>query len=445
MAEQETKRSHSWIWLIAGVILGAVGVWVHFQGYLNPVYHTVGLHSLMVGEAHPDPKDGGSPPPGGHAGHGGMAMPLGKGEMAKAPGYSIVTLTPERIQLIGVRWDKVKPKQKKFPMSIRAVGIIEPDQTKLALVHTRISGWVTKVHVNVIGQVVEKGDDLLEIYSPDLLATQEEYLIASNAKDESLVKSTLKRLELWGVSKEDLDALARTKKVHETLTLRAPIKGRVLDLNVLKGSQVEPTKELYRIVDLSKVWVQARVYEYELPHIEVGQKADITLLSQSEPIKGTVKFIEPVVQETTRTVKVRVEMDNPKDLKDPNQFRYKPGMYANVTIHHEMETGLLVPESAVLRTGDRDLAFRVLGKGRFEPVEVKLGSRFGDNYEVLSGLTAGEDVVISATFLIDAESRLKAAVSDFGGGHQHGSGGDKKKAPEPPAKVEEHDHSKMKH
>jgi Cu(I)/Ag(I) efflux system membrane fusion protein len=140
----------------------------------------------------------------------------------------------------------------------------------------------------------------------------------------------------------------------------------------------------------------------------------------------------------TRTVKVRVVIDNPKDL-------YKPGMYADLKIEHDMGTGLLIPESALLRTGERDLAFRVLGEGRFEPVEVKLGSRFGERYEVLGGLAEGDEVVISATFLIDAESRFKAAVSEFGGGHQHGSSGDKKKAPELPAKAKnEPDHSQHK-
>ena len=447
MPEQELKRSRSWMWLIVGIILGGGGVLAHFQRYLNSAYHAIGLHSLMVGESHPNPDDKGSPSAGqgGHAGHGGMATPSGKSEMGKVPGYSIITLTPERIQLIGVRTGKVQ--QDKLLMSIRAVGIIEPDQTKLARLHTRISGWVTKVYVNFIGQDVKKGDPLLEIYSPDLLTTQEEYLIAYNAwesggKNDSqwrLVESSRRRLELWGVSQEDITNLAKTKKARESLTLRAPIDGRVLERNVLQGSQVEPTLELYRIADLSTVWLQARVYEYELAHIELGQPVHITLLSQPDKmIHGKVSFVEPVLQEMTRTVKVRVPIDNPKDM-------YKPGMYADLKIDHAMGSGLLVPESAVLRTGERDLAFRVLGEGRFEPVEMKLGSRFGERYEVLGGLAEGEEVVTSATFLIDAESRLKAAVSEFGGGHQHGSAGDKKKAPDQPAKAKEHDDPGHKH
>lgn len=439
MAEQTWQRSRGWVGLIVGLVLGAGIVWAHFQGYLNSIYHSVGLHSLMVGES-PSSKDGESPPSGGHAGHGGMPGMNQPGEAAKVPGYSIVTLPPERIQLIGVRTGKVQ--KDKLLMSIRAVGIIEPDQTRLVRVQTRISGWVTKVYVNFVGQNVKKGDPLLELYSPDLLSTQEEYLIAVGSGQKGLVDSARRRLELWGVPSDEIKELEKTKKARETLMLRALITGRVLERNVLEGTRVEPTLDLYRIADLSTVWLQARIYEYELPHIELGQMAHVTFLSQPDKmVHGEISFIEPVLQEMTRTVKVRVVIANPKDPKA--EYKYKPGMYADLKIDHDMGTGLLVPESALLRTGERDLAFRVLGEGRFEPVEVKLGSRFGERYEVLGGLSDGDEVVTSATFLIDAESRLKAAVSGFGGGHQHGSGGDKKKAPEPPPKTKEHDHSKQ--
>ena len=439
MAEHEAKRSRGWIGLIFGIILGAGMVWAHFQGYLNPIYHNLGLHALMV-ERSPSSKEGETPAgPGAHAGHGGMAMPSGKGDPSKVPGYSIVTLPPERIQLIGVRTGKVQ--KDRLLMFIRAVGIIEPDQTKLSRPHTRIKGWVTKVYVNFIGQTVNKGDPLLEIYSPDLLASQEEYLIAYNSwetggKTDSqwrIVESSQRRLELWGVSQEDIKILVKTKKARETLTLRAPIKGKVLERNVLEGSEVDPATELYRIADLSTVWLQARVYEYEVPHIEIGQPVQISLLSRpNEMIEGKISFVEPVFQESTRTVKVRVPLENPKS-------EFKPGMYADLKISHDMGTGLLVPESALLRTGERDLAFRVLGDGRFEPVEVKLGSRFGERYEVQSGLAAGDEVVTSAVFLIDAESRLKAATSTMGG-HQHGASKEKNKNTNAPAKTQEHKH-----
>jgi Cu(I)/Ag(I) efflux system membrane fusion protein len=342
-----------------------------------------------------------------------MARAAGTGEPSGVPGYAIVSVSPERQQLIGVRKGTVV--RDKLLMSIRAVGIIEPDQTRLARIQTRVSGWVTKVHANFVGQDVKQGDALLEIYSPDLLATQEEYLVAVEGGQRLLADSARRRLELWGVPPDQIKQLENTKKARETLTLRSPINGRVLERQVLEGTRVEPTVELYRIADLSVVWLQAKVYEYEMPHVEIGQPVCISLLSHPEAeFRSKVAFVEPVFQEASRTVKVRIVLDNPKD-------EFKPGMYADLRIEHDMGEGLLVPESALLRTGERTLAFRVLPEGRFEPVAVKVGARFGDRLQVLSGLAVGDEVVTSAGFLIDSESRLKAATGTMGG-HQHGGG-----------------------
>jgi Cu(I)/Ag(I) efflux system membrane fusion protein len=402
--------------LAFGAALGAGLATAHFTGLLTPLYHQLGLHSLH-GEL--DQPQGGDTVASGahaghaeHAGHGGMSMPqVGGGEPSKIPGYSVVQISPERQQLIGVRTGKVK--RDRLLMSIRAVGIIEPDQTRLARLHTRISGWVTKVEVNYVGQNVKKDDPLLEIYSPDLLATQEEYLTALEGGQKPLAAMARRRLELWGVPADEVRELEKTRKARETLTLRSPINGRVLERNVLEGTRVEPAMELYRIADLSVVWLQAKIYEYELPHIEIDQPVRIVLASQPEKeIKGKVSFVEPVFQETTRTVKVRVKIDNPKD-------DFKPGMYADLLIEHDMGKGLLVPESALLRTGVRNLAFRVLPGNRFEPVEVKLGGQFNEHFQVLAGLSEGDEIVTSAGFLIDAESRLKSATSAMTG-HQHG-------------------------
>jgi Cu(I)/Ag(I) efflux system membrane fusion protein len=413
--------------LAVGLALGAGLVTAHFTGRLTPLYHRLGLHALH-GTAE-QPEGGGPQASGahaGHAGHGGMSMPqAGGGEPSKIPGYSTVQVSPERQQIIGVRTGKVT--RDRLLMSIRAVGIIEPDQTRLARVHTRISGWVTKVHVNFVGQNVQRGDPLLEIYSPDLLATQEEYLNALDGGQKSLAALAGRRLELWGVPAGEVRELERTRRPRETLTLPSPIRGRVLERNVLEGTYVEPATELYRIADLSVVWLQAKIYEYELPHIEIGQPVRIVLASQPETeIAGKVSFVEPVLQETTRTVKVRVEIKNPED-------QFKPGMYADLVIEHDMGEGLLVPEAAVLRTGVRDLAFRVLPGNRFEPVEVKLGSQFNERFQVLAGLSEGDEIVTSAGFLIDAESRLKSATSAMGG-HQHGgSAAPPPGSPPPPA------------
>jgi membrane fusion protein, copper/silver efflux system len=416
--------------LAVGVALGAGLTSAHFTGRLTPLYHRLGLHALHDAQDH---AEGGEPQAGGahagHAGHSGMSMPqMGGGEPSKLPGYSVVQISPERQQLIGVRTGKVK--KDRLLMSIRAVGIIEPDQTRLARLHTRISGWVTKVYVNFVGQNVKKGDPLLEIYSPDLLATQEEYLNALDGGQKPLAAMARRRLELWGVPAEEVKDLEKTRKARETLTLPSPISGRVLERNVLEGTRVEPALELYRIADLSVVWLQAKIYEYELPHIEIDQPVRIVLASQPQKeIKGKVSFVEPVFQETTRTVKVRVKIDNPKD-------EFKPGMYADLVIDHDMGEGLLVPESALLRTGLRTLAFRLLSGNRFEPVEVRLGSfQFNEGFQVLAGLSEGDDIVTSAGFLIDAESRLKSATSAMTG-HQHGGSTtpSKKEAPPPAPK-----------
>lgn len=402
------------IGIAIGLAAGGAALYAHQSGFLTPVYHAVGWHSMAIESAgHAQPGQGVST----QAGHEGMSMPQGKAELSNVPGYSIVSITPERQQLIGVRTGKVV--RDKLLMSIRTVGIIEPDQTRLARIHTRINGWVTKVYVNFVGQNVKQDDALLEVYSPELVSAQEEYLIARRSLElpgmaesqRRLMDSTRRRLELFGVPQDEILKLEQTKQARDTLMLRSPIEGRILERNVLDGSYVEPAVELYRIADLSVVWLQAKIYEHELPHIVLGQPVEVTLPSQpGETFRGTVAFIEPVLQEMTRTVKVRVEIENSKDL-------LKPGMYADLTIEHDMGEGLLVPESAVLRTGERAVAFRTLPEGRFEPVELKLGSRFGERFEVLAGLNEGDEVVTSANFLIDSDSRLKAATGAMG--HQH--------------------------
>jgi Cu(I)/Ag(I) efflux system membrane fusion protein len=428
------------VFLVVGIIIGAGAVWAHFSGSLAPLYHKLGWHAAHQESQSSAPAGGAM---GGHAGHGshggGSMAPAESGEPSSLHGYSIVKIAPERQQLIGVRTGKVECAP--LLMSIRAVGVIEPDQTRLARIHTRISGWVTKVHVNFVGQSVQKGDPLVELYSPDLMQTQLDYLLALDAWEtqgkqdlqKRLMDASRRRLELWGVPADEIEQLEKTRKARETLMLRSPIRGKVLERNVQEGSYVEPAADLYRIADLSVVWLQAKVYEFELPHIEVGQPVTVSVSSQPDRVvKGKVSFIEPVFQEATRTVKVRVAMDNNKD-------EFKPGMYANLVIDHDMGHGLQIPESGLLRTGERDLAFRVLPGNRFEPVEVKLGSRFKDRWQVLDGLSEGDEVVTSAAFLIDAESRLKSATAAMSG-HQHGSGSSKPAPSKEEGEMKHQDH-----
>jgi Cu(I)/Ag(I) efflux system membrane fusion protein len=430
--------------LLIGVAAGVGLATAHFSGSLNSFYHSLGQHWLHHGSNQPEDGGQASGAHAGHAGHGGMSMPQSdRGEPSSIPGYSVVNITADRQQLIGVRTGKVE--HGRLQMSTRAVGIVEPDQTRLARIHTRISGWVTKVHVNFVGQDVKKGDPLLELYSPDLVQSQQDLVLAIDNWETQgktgplrrLVDATRRRLELWGVPADELDELEKTRKVRDSLQMRAPINGRVLERSVQEGSYVEPAADLYRIADLSVVWLQAKIYEYELPHVGIGQRVHISVPARPDlkNIEGDVSFVEPVLQEMTRTVKVRVVLDNSKD-------QFKPGMYADLVIDHDMGHGLLMAESGLLRTGLRVLAFRVLPGNRFEPVEVTVGARFGERVQVLAGLNEGDEVVTSAAFLIDAESRLKSATAGMSG-HQHGS-----ETPKPPEsgkeehKGHQHQHEK---
>lgn len=435
MSSESARRS--FVPTFGAALLGAIGgallTYAHFSGRLNHLYHRLGWHALAGhvstetsrsrdanagGHEHAGAQPAASAHVHDHAAMQGMEMPEADSQPTAVPGHVTVTVSAQRQQLIGVKIGKVV--RDRLVMSIRAVGIIEPDQTRLARVQTRVQGWVTKVHVNYVGQDVKRGDPLLDVYSPELLSTQQEYLIAlaQRRRDQaegvkrSLAQSALRRLQLLGVPDDEIAELEKTQEPRDTLTLRSPITGRVLERNVLEGNYVEPSTELYRIADLSVLWLQAKIYEYELPHIQVGQTAVVSLLADpTSQFEGKIAFVEPIVQELTRTVKVRVEIPNPDDL-------LKPGMYADLKIEHDMGEGLLVPDSAVLRTGERAIAFRALEGGRFEPVAVALGGRFGDRLEIRSGLAEGDHVLVSGNFLIDSESQLKASAAG-GGGHHH--------------------------
>jgi Cu(I)/Ag(I) efflux system membrane fusion protein len=401
-------------WLAWGAALAAAsaaagGLWyAHSRGWLDPAYAWVQRLAHRGGA-----EQAGKDMPGMDMNMPGMdtgATP------SPVPGYAEVTIPAEVQQRIGVRIGRVE--RGRLLMSVRAVGVIEPDQTRLAHIHTRINGWVTKVHVNFVGQDVKKGDPLLELYSPELFQTQSDYLLAvedweSRGKAESqrqLVEAAKRRLELFGVPADEIQELEKTRKARETLRLRSPIAGRVLERNVKEGDYVEPAADLYRIADLSVVWLQAKVYEYELPHVEVDQPVRVEVPARPDlKVEGKVSFIEPVLQEATRTVKVRVPLDNARD-------QFKPGMYADLIIDHDMGEGLLVPESAVIRTGEQDVVFRAEPGGRFVPAAVRVGPlKYGGRFEALEGLKEGDLVSTSANFLIDSESRLQVSGGGMAG------------------------------
>ncbi len=352
-------------------------------------------------------------------------------EGALPPGT--VHISPIKQQLIGVAYGEVKFEP--IEQTIRAVGKITYDETKIARVHPKIEGWIERVHVDYVGKFVRKGEPLVEIYSPELVATQQEYLLALRAKEllgrssyreiaasaDSLYEASKKRLELWDIPEEDIRRIHQRGQPSRTLTLYAPVTGFVLARNAFERQRVTPETELYVIADLSTVWVLADVYEYEVPMIRVGQRATMTLpYLPGAVFHGRVAYIYPQVDATTRTVKIRLEFPNPK-------LTLKPDMYANVEVHVSYGRRLWVPEGAVLDSGEEQIVFVAHTGGYFEPRRVRVGPKVGDRYIILEGLRAGERIVTSGTFLIDSESRLKSALQ----GISHAEHG---RAPEAPSK-----------
>lgn len=340
------------------------------------------------------------------------------------PGLADVKISPKRQQLIGVKMGTVA--RRTLERTIRAVGKVDYDERKVAHIHTRVDGWIKRLFVDYTGQLVQNHQPMFTIYSPELVATQEEYLLALRAKrslqdnpfqdvasgSASLLESARRRLLLWEVSEAQIAELERTGKPVMDVAIASHSDGFVIEKKALEGMRVEAGDELYVIADLSDVWVYADIFEYELAPVRVGQEATVTLTAYpGEAFSGKVVYIYPYVEAQTRTARVRVELPNPG-------WRLKPGMFASVEIRTERGEGLVVPGSAVLDSGERKVVFVDRGEGRFEPREVKLGGRAGEDFEVLQGLSEGERVITSASFLIDSESQIKAALGTMGG-HTH--------------------------
>ena len=338
-----------------------------------------------------------------------------------APGT--VHVSPERQQLIGVRFGKVEKRQ--MQKVIRTVGRIDYDEKRIGTVSPKIGGWIEELYVDFTGQFVRKGEPLLSIYSPELVSTQEEYLLALSAKrdwskspfsevSESgnlLAESSRRRLKLWDISDDQIKALEETREPKKTLTLFSPFTGYVLEKMVTRGQFIDAGMALYRIADLSVVWLIADIYENEVAFIHLDQQAVIQMAYYpGETFTGRAIYIYPYMEPQTRTAKVRFEFANP-------DRKLKPEMFANVEIRINLGNKLAVPEGAVIDTGVRKVVIIDRGSGYFEPREVRLGAKAGDFFEVLAGLKSGERVVTSANFLIDSESKLKEAVG--GKGHQH--------------------------
>ena len=339
-----------------------------------------------------------------------------------------VQISPERQQLIGVKFGTVE--MKPLEKVIRTVARVDYDEKRIVTVSPKIGGWIEDLFVDFTGKFVRKGEPLLSIYSPELVSTQEEYLIALRAKKdlrkspfpevagsgESLAESAKRRLKLWDISDEQISLLEETGQPRKTLSLFSPFTGFVLEKNAYKGMNVMPGMALFKLADLSVVWLLADIYEYELPLIRLGQQATIQLsYIPGQTFTGKAVYIYPSLNPETRTAKVRFEFPNPDG-------RLKPEMYANAEIKVRLGQKLAVPEGAIIDTGVRQMAIIDKGSGYFEPRDVKVGAKVDNYYEVIKGLKAGERVVTSANFLIDSESKLKEAVGGMAGMEHAGHG-----------------------
>lgn len=323
-----------------------------------------------------------------------------------------------RRQQIGVRTALAEPRP--LVLEIRAVGKVQYDETRLSDVNLRMSGWVERLLVDETGQRVRKGQTLFTLYSPELYAAQVELLTALRQREEgganvlsTLANAAKQRLRLLGMSDPQVQRLVRRGKAWEHMPITAPSSGHVIEKSVVEGAYVEAGTRVYRIADLSRIWVDVDVYEADLAYLEVGTPVRVQLpYAQNESFEGHLDYIYPTLNDKARTARARVVLSNDK-------LQLKPDMYANVFLDVDLGERLAVPDSAVVYTGPRRLVFVDLGEGRLRPMEVKLGVHAGGYYEILEGLKEGDLVVTSGNFLIAAESRIRSAIEYWGGGANH--------------------------
>jgi Cu(I)/Ag(I) efflux system membrane fusion protein len=353
----------------------------------------------------------------------GKAAAAETGSEPAVPGLVPLELSLERTQLIGVQTAPATTEA--LTPELLTVGYVTADEARLVRVQTRFAGWIERLFVATTGEKVRRGQLLASIFSPELLPAQQEFLAArrwSQAGSGALAPETLRtengpvmasqleqaartRLELLGLSKQEIDAIAATAKVTRTVQVTAPISGTVMLKNAIQGAAIQPGTELYEIVDLSEVWVLAEINEHELGRVALGQSAEVEFGAYPGKLfAGKVGFIFPSVDPETRRLRVRVELGN-------SEGQLRPGMYGNVKIQLRGAEGVVIPRQALVDTGDHQYVFLAREAGRFEPRSVTVGARSGDKVQILTGLSPGDVVVTTGNFLIDSESRLRAAIS----------------------------------
>jgi len=324
----------------------------------------------------------------------------------------VVTVDGSVLQSMNVKMEFVK--SQKLSSTIYTNGSLETDERKEFALTTKFDGWIEKLYVNYTGQDVKKGEKLVDVYSPNIVAAQQELLTAVNyessinsSSKRELINNAKKKLELFDISKRDIDKILKTKKINKYMTLYAPFSGTVLSKNVLEGEMVNAGKEIIKIADLSNLWLKADIYESDLNKISVGSKAEVNFSYNPEKTyNGKITFIYPTLDSKTRTVTVRIDIKNNGELK--------PSMFGNVIVRgNDLGEVLTIPETAVLRSGKRNIVILSLGDGRFKPVEITLGLYSDGFYQVLAGLKENDAFVSSGQFMIDSESSLRSAVNLF--------------------------------
>jgi Cu(I)/Ag(I) efflux system membrane fusion protein len=376
------------------------------------------VYAIRARTGQPPPADGdaASQPP--VAGMPDDTAPPTPGEPATTP-RGDVTIDPRRQQLIGVRTAPVT--RGPLQHTVRTLGVVRYNETSLADINLRLEGWIRDLYVDYTGQPIEKGQPLFTLYSPDLLATQHEYLLALKTRDqiqssviadareraEQLVAAARQRLVLWDLPDEELRSLEEKRQAPDVVVFRSPASGFVIEKQALQGMHVMPGQTLYKVANLSTVWVEADVYEQEMGLARVGQRASVTLDAYpGESFDGRAIYIYPFVEENTRTVRVRFQFANPRG-------QLKPGMYANVEIQGRDAIGWTVPSDAVLDSGTEQVVFVAQGDGYFVPRPVKAGRRLGQRIEIVEGLKEGELVATGATFFLDSESQLRGGLQNY--------------------------------
>lgn len=403
---QRSQNQIRWIVIAFGIVaLIGVGWWITLELGLYPL-------STVTEESQPSPQHMEN-----MAGRKMKTMPDQSDKPSVRPAPMVSSF---KQQMIGVQTALVE--KHRLSTTVRATGRVTYNEQRIANVNLRISGWIKDLYVDFTGKPVRKGQPLFTLYSPELVATQEEYLLALQALEDiqasplpdvhqqaqQVLEAARDRLRLWTFTDDQIDELELQRTPSTSVTIFSPITGHIIDKTAVQGMFVRPDMTMYTIANLSKIWVLADVFEYELPFVQVNQPGTFTLEAfPGETFSGHVSYIYPYLTKETRTVQVRLEFPNP-------QVRLKPDMYGTVLINVKRAPSLAIPAQAVLDSGHRQVVFVAQEKGRFEPREVTLGPKVGSFFEVNQGLKEGERIVTSGTFLLDSESRLLATSNMMG-------------------------------